>query len=160
MCAHNILQLPLKRPKMASPYSILPVAPSDLPTIAEFLYSSKLKLTINRLLFKDWPNEAAQRRQYTGAVEGALADPNTESLKAVDAASGEIVGYLAVTRKSATGPAAEDEKSVPEAFNPEVYQAVIRAAGELSKEMEGVDHLSDLSHPNETGRTFLIDWQR
>lgn len=145
---------------MASPYSILPVAPSDLPTIAEFLYSSKLKLTINRLLFKDWPNEAAQRRQYTGAVEGALADPNTESLKAVDAASGEIVGYLAVTRKSATRPAAEVEKSVPEAFNPEVYQAVIRAAGELSKEMEGVDHLSNLSHRNETGRTFLIDWQR
>ncbi|KAF7554712.1 hypothetical protein G7Z17_g2709 [Cylindrodendrum hubeiense] len=131
---------------MAAPHSILSVESADLPTIAEFLYSSKLKLTINRLLFKDWPNEVAQRQQYAQAVEGAFNDAKTESLKVVDVASGEIVGYLALTQKHPVipkEPTNDDEKkeqSVPEAFNPDVLNAVRQAMAEITKGVATIDH--------------------
>lgn len=65
-------------------HSIVPVTAQDLPTMAKLLCDSKLQLTINRLLFKDWPNEAAQVPNYTRAVEGSFKDPSVESFKVVD----------------------------------------------------------------------------
>lgn len=88
---------------MAIPnYSILPVSSSDLPTLATFVHSSKRSLTINRLLFKDWPNEVAQKPLYTHAIESAFKDPSTDSLKVVDDESGDTPGFLVLTRKRPT----------------------------------------------------------
>jgi len=72
-------------------YSILPLLESDLPTLAQFVQESKLGLTINRLLFKDWPNEAAQRENYSKAMESNFADPDAERFKVVDNESGLVV---------------------------------------------------------------------
>ncbi|KAF2135232.1 uncharacterized protein K452DRAFT_293378 [Aplosporella prunicola CBS 121167] len=136
---------------VAAPCSISSMERPDFPTIADFLHSSKLQLTINRLLYKDWPNDAAQKSQCTQTIEGAFADPHVENLKAVDETSGDIVGYLGLTRKRPTKPSATPgdgsdnaatapQMEVPEFFNPEVFKAVIGAVGELSKETAGVDH--------------------
>lgn len=54
---------------MSAPgYTLRPVQSSDIPVLGDLLYNSKLALTINRLLFKDWPNEAAQRRNYAAVL--------------------------------------------------------------------------------------------
>lgn len=131
---------------MASPYHILPVESSDLATLAEFVYHSKLNLTINRLLYKDWPNEVAQRHQYTLAVEGGFDNPNTESLKVVDA-SGEIVGYIALTRihpTNANEPANDDkgsqQQNATDVFNQDVLNAVIQGVAEVAKVTQTMDH--------------------
>jgi len=133
---------------MAHPggFSILPVDRSDLSVIADFVHSSKLSLTINRLLFKDWPNEAAQKAVYTKAVESAFDDPSVEGLKAL--MNGEIVGYVGLTRKRPAKnvtdrPLATDEDGMPpppDHFNPEVLMMVSNAVTEINKEMEGIDH--------------------
>ncbi|KAH6972181.1 acyl-CoA N-acyltransferase [Ilyonectria sp. MPI-CAGE-AT-0026] len=130
---------------MASPYHILPVESSDLATLAEFVYESKLNLTINRLLYKDWPNEVAQRHQYALAVEGGFKNPETESLKVVDA-SGEIVGYLALTRihpKSTEKPVDEDkwsqQQSATDVFNQDVLNAVIQGVAEVAEVTQTMD---------------------
>ncbi len=73
--------------------NIVPVQSSNIPTLgAELLYPQKLALTINRLLFRDWPNETEQKSIYTGAVESALRDPSVECLKAVND-DGDIADY-------------------------------------------------------------------
>ena len=134
--------------------SILPVSSSDLPIIGDFLYSSKLSLTINRLLFKDWPNEATQRPLYAGAVESGFKDPSVECLKVVDDDSRDIVGYLGLKRKR---PANKEQytdagngggkQNIPDGLNPDVLSAVSTAVTEIAKEMEGTDHF---------GRVFSI----
>jgi hypothetical protein len=130
-------------------YSIEPVTSSDLPTLADMVHANKLQLVINRVLFKDWPNPAAQKPLYKGAVEGGFNDPSVEDMKMVDS-SGEIVGYCVLSRK---GPAEKNEKtdgkgnsqdkkenpSMPEGLNPEVAGAVGKAVTEINKEIEGID---------------------
>ena len=134
---------------MPASTSIHPVSPSDLPTLGDFLYSCKLTLTINKLLFKEWPNEATQKPIYTGAVERANKDPEVEDLKVVDEKSGEIVAYLALTRKRPAAkteqPPAEDngegkKQDAPDFFNPDVLSLVGATSAEIAKEMEGIDH--------------------
>lgn len=130
---------------MASPYHILPVESADLATLAEFVYESKLSLTINRLVYKDWPNEVAQRHQYTLAVEGGFNNPNIESLKAVDA-SGEIVGYLALTRihpKTTEEPADKNkwsqQQSATDVFDQDVLKAVIQGVAAVAEGTQTLD---------------------
>ncbi|KAH7131001.1 hypothetical protein EDB81DRAFT_905789 [Dactylonectria macrodidyma] len=130
---------------MATSYSTLPVEGADVPTIAEHLLHCKLNLTINRLLYANWPNEAVQRRQCNKAVDGGFNDPNTENLKVVDDATGELVGYLGLTRKyppNAEKPSdgADKESDVPEIFVPHVYKAVVKTVGEVLEETNKTDH--------------------
>jgi hypothetical protein len=131
-------------------HSILPVSASDLPTLAQFLRSSKLQLAINRFLFKDWPNEAAQIANYTSTVESGFKDPDpsTDRLKVVNDKSGEIVAHLVLTRKRPSSTKAstdqEDEnQNVPDGVDPEVFTMVTKAVTEVDQEMEGIDHLSE-----------------
>ncbi|KAH6877206.1 hypothetical protein B0T10DRAFT_609926 [Thelonectria olida] len=128
--------------------SIQPVSGADLPALADFLYTSKLSLSINRLLYKDWPNESAQRPIYAGAIKTSLSDPSSECLKAVDAKTGNVLGFVVLTKK----PAQKNEdvsrtddgaakSSVPESMNPEVFWTVMKATAELSHGAENIDHL-------------------
>ncbi|KPM45626.1 hypothetical protein AK830_g951 [Neonectria ditissima] len=132
---------------MALSSTILPVSSSDLHTIADFVHCAKLCLTINRLVYKDWPAEAAQKRNSTAAVESSFNDPSVECLKAVDDVSGEIVGFLALTKKPpideekpASGEAGEDEQHPAEELNPTLYQAVSEATTEIFKAARGTEH--------------------
>lgn len=139
---------------MSSPsFSIRPVESSDIPTLGDWLAASKLALTINRLIFKDWPNEATQKPIYMDSVAGALKDATIESLKVVDDESGDILGYLALSRKRlakielSTDEANEDnedeKQSVSSALVPDVYEAVMKAVTELVKETEEIDHYGE-----------------
>lgn len=128
--------------------SVLPVVGSDLPRLAEFVHSAKLCLTINRLLYLNWPNEAAQKPQYRRAVESSFNNDNVQCLKAVDKQSNEIVGYLVLTPKTPV-EARKDieigndvkEQSVPEGMHAGVWSAVNNAAAEINRETDGLDHL-------------------
>ncbi|KAL3480443.1 acyl-CoA N-acyltransferase [Aspergillus californicus] len=67
-------------------YTIRPMEKSDILETGEMLYKSKLALTINRLLFKNWPDTEAQRNNYTGTLEN-LDFSIMEPLSVVDNAS-------------------------------------------------------------------------
>ncbi|KAL4775397.1 acyl-CoA N-acyltransferase [Aspergillus nidulans var. acristatus] len=123
-------------------YTFRQVERSDLDALEELLFTSKLSLTINRLLFNDWPNEAAQRRNYRAALEHQdFESDDRESLGVIDNASGKLIGYIALCRRQpepetqAASPSVEDSEkqmNIPEHFNPEVYNAVMKAVSELS----------------------------
>ncbi|KAI8650933.1 N-acetyltransferase domain-containing protein [Fusarium keratoplasticum] len=128
--------------------SILPVASSDLPMLAEFVHSSKLCLTINRLLYLDWPNDAAQKPQYRRAVESSFNNDMVQCLKAVDEESNELVGYLVLTpktpveaRKDTEIGSDAEEQSVPEGMHAGVWSAVTNAAAKIHRETASLDHL-------------------
>ncbi|OGM42254.1 hypothetical protein ABOM_009044 [Aspergillus bombycis] len=119
-------------------YTIRPVELSDIPALGDLLYTSKLALTINRLLFKSWPNEAAQRQNYLNAVEGIEVD-SPESRTVVDNVSGEVIGHLALNRRRPV----EDSKQprggikrqdLPDFFTPEVVTAVLEAVAKINQE--------------------------
>jgi hypothetical protein len=129
-------------------FTVSRIEKPDLPAVSRNLAASKLPLTINRLLYKNWPNEEAQLAQCTKAIEGAFTNPlNVLFFKAVDNKSGEIVGHIAVTRKpigtNGPGPAitiAENGKpKVPDGMNEEVFRAVMNSTAELNTH-ESVEH--------------------
>ncbi|KAL4765362.1 GNAT family N-acetyltransferase [Aspergillus foveolatus] len=113
-------------------YTSRQVERSDLGALEELLFTSKLSLTINRLLFNDWPNEAAQRRDYRAALEHQdLESDDRESLSVIDNASGKLIGCIALCRRqpelqmqaaspSVEGP--EKQMNIPEKFQPRGLQ--------------------------------------
>ncbi|KAA8910372.1 hypothetical protein TRICI_004170 [Trichomonascus ciferrii] len=124
-------------------YSIEPVFESDISVIGEMLHTAKLALPINRLLWNDWPNDEAQKPQYLQAAESGLEGSSTESLKAVDKATGEIVGYFVLALKPGVkSPTYADNgpQSVPKSLNPAVLTAVSNASTESSKQIGIEDH--------------------
>ena len=130
---------------MPQNYTFRPVQSSDAAVLGGILYRSKRALTINRLLFNDWPNEAIQLQNYTSTIEG-VDDTMADSLSVVDNDSGDVIGLLALTRKK-QAPAGESEKKAADAsqeetpgfFNAEVLGAVMAAVDELAVETK-VDH--------------------
>jgi hypothetical protein len=144
-----------------STYSIIPATPADLPTISSFVNISKQPLVINRLLWKDWPNEENQKAQCVRAVEGAWKDPLSETFKVIEDESGEIVGHLVLSKiegktaeakgEEGSGPEGDGEKKteengkeggMPEGLVPEVATAVGEATQKIGKDLEGVEHFS------------------
>ncbi|KAJ5965712.1 hypothetical protein N7481_012426 [Penicillium waksmanii] len=133
---------------MAVPnYSILPVVEADLPFLAKFIHASKLRLSINRLLFENWPNETIQMKMYTGAVTSGFKDPATESFKAVDTESNEIIGYFVLARKRPAQDLPEYElganpdQGTPKGLNPSLFAEVMTASAEIAKATENKDFL-------------------
>ncbi|CAI7624250.1 unnamed protein product [Penicillium manginii] len=131
---------------MAAPnYSILSVEEADLPLLAKFVHASKLRLSINRLLFEDWPNETIQMKMYTDAVTSGFKDPNTECFKAVDTDSNEIIGYFVLARKRPAQKLPEYElganpdQETPEGLNPSLFAEVMTASAEIAKATENMD---------------------
>lgn len=143
---------------MAAPkYSISPVSSSDLPTLASFTHTSKLALSINRLIFKQWPNEALQRTLYTNAVNSAYEDPSMECFKAVEEESNEIIGYFVIARKqpvSSKGESAADAndqnasggQDIPDGLNPGLLTEVNNATAQIAKDTDGIERF---------GKSFL-----
>lgn len=128
--------------------SILPVVRTDLPTLTGFVHSSKLRLTINRLLYLDWPNDAAQKPQYRNTVESSFNNDAVHCLKAVDEESNELIGYLVLTPKTPFEEGGDDEigkdskeQSVPEGMHAGVLSAVISAMAEINQETDSLGHL-------------------
>ena len=139
-------------------YSISPVSSSDLPTLASFTHSSKLALSINRLIFQPWPNEPVQRALYTHAVESAYEDPSMKCFKAVEDESNEIIGYFVIARRqpvSSKGEPSTDTNShnasggqdMPDGLNLGLLTEVNKATAEIAKDTEGIDRLGKSSLP-------------
>jgi hypothetical protein len=135
--------------------SIHPVTSKDLPTLIQFLHESKLALTINRLLWKDWPNDICQRPQYINAIESSFKSEWCEIFKAVDDESGTIVGHLVLTLRKPAGeakPPAEEgdgKPKIPNGINEEVLAVVATFAPEVET-LKNVEHLGEFFAP-----TFL-----
>jgi hypothetical protein len=137
--------------------SIHPVTSDDLPTLIQFLHESKLALTINRLLWKDWPNDICQRPQYINAIESSFKSESCEIFKAVDDESGMIVGHLVLTlRKPATSEVraateeGDEKPKIPNGINEEVLAVVAKFAAE-------VETLKDVEHFGVFFRPFLLE---
>lgn len=152
----NTLEQGIKQEKkMSIPgYTLRPVQSSDIPALSDLLYKSKLSLTVNRLLFKDWPNEAVQRRKYAAVFEG-LDLSKTEFVSVVDDETGDLVGHLALTRRRSISSTETqsvlpgNEQKVPDFFNPGVLAAVGAAAAELAQDTKNIDHYGrHLHHPS------------
>lgn len=132
--------------------SIQPILEADVPAHGQLLRDAKLELTINRLLFKDWPNDEAQRPVYEGAVRGGFNDPATESWKVVDDETGAMVGYLSLTRKTPSKDAGSAKPGnvpppTPEGMNEDVFRTVIALIPTLQT-------LHDVEHFGEVPRDF------
>lgn len=139
----------------APSYTIRPVEYSDIPELGDLLYTSKLALTINRLLFKNWPNEAVQRQNYLGALEGIEVD-SPDSRTVVDNVTGKVIGHLALNRyrpvEEPEQPREEIQKQEPpDFFVPEVVTAVLEAVATIKEEVKTTDrygkHLSCFLFP-------------
>ena len=129
-------------------FSVVPVTKSDLPAIARLVHLCKLALPINRLLFENWPNDAVQKPLYTGAVKSSFDNEAVKCQKAVNDESGELVGYIATTRKRPRNTEAQDHEdketeipAVPDGVNAEVMAAVSAATSQTACSMIEVDHL-------------------
>lgn len=164
----NILsahRLPLESSIMAQHISILPVLEADLPILSDFLHTSKLSLTINRLLVKDWPNEDIQRKHYADVIAGSLQDPSNELLKSVDTSTGQIVGFVALTRKHPVPSIASSDKgegdveksNVPNWMNSVVFEAVMSGSDYVTQPTDDIERFGiQASSDNFTLSTSLI----
>jgi GNAT superfamily N-acetyltransferase len=142
-----------------SKHSVQPFVQADVPTQANFLVAAKLQLSINRFLFKDWPNEPAQRAMYTDAAKGNFEGAENTCLKIVNDASGDMVGYIVITHRPAGKPLfakndpnanQEQQPSTPEGFNPEVLPTVVKMIEDVHKEMNGIEHIRSFAHFSES----------
>ena len=117
--------------------SIIPATESDIPILTELVHASKLSLTINRLLYKEWPNTVVQLARTSEAIGSSLKDTAAESLKAVDNETGEILGYVVMTGQDAANaqrgkPDGSESHVVPDCYQPGVYAMVMQAIAEIA----------------------------
>lgn len=131
---------------MAAPkYSIASVSEPDLPFLANFIHAAKLSLSINRLIFKDWPNEALQKQVYSNAVQDGYSNPLMKCFKAVDVDSNEIVGYFVLARKrpvkkSLTDSGSEGvQQAIPDGFNLGLFRELTNATIQIAKQTDAID---------------------
>lgn len=72
----------------------------------------------------------------------------------VDDESGDIVGYLALSRKQAekedentAGAEKDPEQSIPDGLNPPVFKAVMGTVSGITKEFEVIDRFGNAYSP-------------
>lgn len=138
-------------------YKIEPVTSNDLPFLSKFIHSAKLALSINCLIFLDWPNEPLQNKLYSRAVRSGYEDPSIDCFKAVDNNNNtqEIIGYIAMRKQSAPKPeeafketSKEQEASgdsVPHGLNPPLFAEVNNAVSEIAECTKGLELLGKSS---------------
>jgi ribosomal protein S18 acetylase RimI-like enzyme len=136
---------------MTENISILPVSKADLPILSDFLHTSKISLTINRLLVKDWPNEEVQRKHYADVITGSLQDASNELLKSVDTSTGQIAGFVVLTRKHPVPSTASSEKgggnvertNVPNWMNPVLFEAVMSGSDYVTQPTDDMERFGN-----------------
>jgi hypothetical protein len=127
---------------MSQNSTIRPASPADFDFLSDWLFKAKLGLTVNRLLYKNWPNETSQRQQYRGAIEGGAKDPLMSYHIALDAEN-EPIGFIALTKKGFQEQPVEKSGSekAPDFMNEDVYAEVIRATSAVAKVLNAETHL-------------------
>lgn len=111
---------------MTSPYNagvqLLPAARSDVRRIAEITANSLDATPTSQFLFKpavyrEGRRNAAVTAYFIWRTEAAFEDPTAEVIKAVDQASGEILGF-ATWQFSEGAPSTETAEDVTKASGP------------------------------------------
>lgn len=130
-------------------YTIEPVTSNDLSFLSEFIHSAKLALTINRLVFLDWPNEQLQSKLYSRAVHSGYENPSVDCFKAVDNNTQEIIGYIVMRKQSAPKPGhtfeetpegqKASEDSVPHGLNLPLFTEINSAVNEIAERTKGLE---------------------
>lgn len=123
---------------------IKPASPDHFDVLPDWLYNAKLNLTVNRLLYKDWPNEANQRQHYRGAIEGGAKDPNMTYHLAVDVEN-EPLGFLVLARKQVEDQetARKEEQRPTDFMNEDVFAEVIRATSAVAAVTNAEAHVGE-----------------
>ncbi len=75
--------------------------PTDLPVLAEMNRLAYLRETVAQFAFTKWPDQPNMLNFFTARVEEQLHRPATQIFKAVEAATGEIVGFVCWTLEHA-----------------------------------------------------------
>lgn len=132
-------------------HSIVPISLSDLSTFASFVQASKLPLTVNQFLYKDWPNEAAQSAQCKRTVERGFEDPSSEKLKVVENETGSMVGHLVLTHRKpnveAPTEAVTGEQEVPDGMDPDFLAVIMEAVAVVDEPAKDKEHLCKYCSP-------------
>ena len=133
--------------------TISPVQPTDLEDCVELTHASKLSLSINRLLWNDWPATSAQKFVCRRAIEASIGTGNNPRvLKAVDPKTGKLVGSLTLSRRgknttreeNAEEGGKENEKEEvdwPKELNMGVLEMVNWAVGVCAEPTKELDHI-------------------
>jgi hypothetical protein len=153
----------LSRVHLVPGYSAQPILQQDVPTIGSFLFDSKLRLSVNRLLYEDWPATSTQKTHYTNVVQEALQNnQNMDTWKVVEDETNGIVGHLFLTRYRSTSTettretgdeakrgnsATTNGAEAPKGMVPAVFRMVTETVKKLDEQagLVGVDHLSKFS---------------
>ncbi|KAJ5621561.1 hypothetical protein N7528_006344 [Penicillium herquei] len=119
----------------------------DLPFLGKFIHSAKLALSINRLIYLNWPDEELQSAQYLRAVTSGFHNTSAECFKAIDNVTGEIVGYINITGKSQEAENLSDKNPdpkapIPDGLNPPLLAEVDNAVSEIAKETDGMERFA------------------
>lgn len=159
---------------MSVQFSLLPTKKEDITVLGDLLFHSKLSLSINRLLWKAWPNETVQREQYAATIAGAHNDPNMLDFKTVDEKTGQIIGYICFARNKGTNqpssgdqihsptdtegsPTATPTKDIPTGVDPEVLAGAVKACDEVEKGMNLAESYGKQMKTKETCRTTPLN---
>ncbi|KAJ5288784.1 hypothetical protein N7478_001814 [Penicillium angulare] len=127
-------------------YKIELVVENDLPTLGHLIHSAKLALSINRLIFLNWPNEILQSSLYSQAVKSGHENASAECFKAVDNNTQDIIGYIVLARVSPEPEEKNDKEEdtptqvPPEGLNPPLLAEVNGAVGGVVKSVQDKDH--------------------
>lgn len=122
---------------------------SDLPTAAQFMYTSQLQQATNRFVFLDWPNEPAQLALYEAIMRMYFQDPDKNTMyKVTDTKTGEMIASLILTRNVTPAHQQENQHQEPAiqlpttGMNPAVRPTTRKAMMEVQEYMKGVDHIA------------------
>ena len=111
----------------------------DVPALAEIQMKSYLTEAMTRFFFTDWPDPKDQLTYATFLLKSRFKIPRSETVKAINDASGEIVGFvnlIYLTGKEAQGKANFflDERQTP-GINQEFARKVLPGLRRLSGTM-------------------------
>lgn len=134
-------------PILISSYSILPAEEADIHSLAQTLTSSHISQAILAFFFPDWPRLDTLLPYMTARLAGKFSEPNSTFYKAVDDASGEILGLVCMTLE--TGEVVLDRKmmdmegyELPAGFNWGFAGELVEGLKRLDEFMVGKRHYS------------------
>ena len=121
---------------------------SDLPVLADINRLAYLPETTAQFAFTNWPDEADMLEFFTGRVHERLNDADTQVFKAVEIATGKILGFVCWTLERGNeglqlqgfGEAAASHQSPPPFLNMKFIMASGADIESLKSLMKGSRH--------------------
>jgi hypothetical protein len=143
---------------LISSFTILPATEADIPALAETLTWSHLSETIMPFFFPDWPRPDTILTYMTARIHGKFAEPHSMFYKAVDDASGSILGMVCMTLE--TGDQVLDRALTtaggsfepPKGFNWSFAKTITDALQKLDSFMVSKKHYSEFLFCGEEGK--------